>query len=244
MSRLKTMGFAALVLSVAGACIGLGRWQLRRLAERRAHNLEVLRAREAPPVNLNDEPPAGNRIAAEELVYRRVSTAGTYDHSRAIVLRGRVFQGTPGVYLVTPLILAGKDTAVLVNRGFVPAADAFHIDHTELDRPASTTVTGVAILIPVLPDEEGAVPIVSDGDTTWRRLERRAVTSRFPYPVLPVVIMADPSSDSTGSGYPLGLGPEPITDGPHLSYAIQWFSFAAIALIGGGLWLRRAPGRT
>jgi surfeit locus 1 family protein len=29
------------------------------------------------------------------------------------------------------------------------------------------------------------------------------------------------------------LPPPALDEGPHLSYAIQWFSFAAIALIGG-----------
>jgi cytochrome oxidase assembly protein ShyY1 len=30
------------------------------------------------------------------------------------------------------------------------------------------------------------------------------------------------------------LTPPPLDEGPHLSYAIQWFAFAAIALIGAG----------
>jgi cytochrome oxidase assembly protein ShyY1 len=37
--------------------------------------------------------------------------------------------------------------------------------------------------------------------------------------------------------------PAPLPDtseGPHLSYAIQWFTFAAIALVGYGLLVRRA----
>ena len=31
----------------------------------------------------------------------------------------------------------------------------------------------------------------------------------------------------------------PFTNGPHFSYAVQWFSFAAIAIVGYGVVLRR-----
>jgi cytochrome oxidase assembly protein ShyY1 len=31
----------------------------------------------------------------------------------------------------------------------------------------------------------------------------------------------------------------PLDDGPHLSYAIQWFAFATIAVGGAVLWLRK-----
>jgi cytochrome oxidase assembly protein ShyY1 len=38
---------------------------------------------------------------------------------------------------------------------------------------------------------------------------------------------------------PARVAPPALDDGPHLSYAIQWFSFAAIALVGSYVVVRR-----
>jgi surfeit locus 1 family protein len=42
---------------------------------------------------------------------------------------------------------------------------------------------------------------------------------------------------------PRRLPPPELTNGPHLSYAIQWFSFAAIVLIGSFTLFRRTVRR-
>jgi cytochrome oxidase assembly protein ShyY1 len=48
------------------------------------------------------------------------------------------------------------------------------------------------------------------------------------------------------SGLPTGLAVPPLPaldDGPHLTYALQWFSFAVIAVVGGALLSRRPKTR-
>jgi cytochrome oxidase assembly protein ShyY1 len=35
--------------------------------------------------------------------------------------------------------------------------------------------------------------------------------------------------------YPRRLEPQPLDDGPHLSYMLQWFAFAATALVFAGV---------
>ena len=50
------------------------------------------------------------------------------------------------------------------------------------------------------------------------------------------------SRDSASPTTPV-RAPEPdFSNGPHLSYAIQWFFFAAIALVGAGVVFRKAQG--
>jgi surfeit locus 1 family protein len=66
------------------------------------------------------------------------------------------------------------------------------------------------------------------GRTTWRRLELEALRRRLPYAVLPVYILQTP--DSSLPRFPRRLEPPPVDEGPHLSYAIQWFLFAALAV--------------
>ncbi len=230
MSRVQTIGFGVMTVVVAVACVGLGIWQLDRLAQRRAANVETGQARNAPLVHL-----AADRERPNNLDQRRVTATGQFDRERMFVLWGRPYRGSPGVELVVPLRLTGSDTAVLVNLGFVPAADAVHFDPAIVRLPAEDSVVGLAQAIPL--DPGWGRPMVSRGDTAWRHIELTAVTARLPYPVLPVIIHRTPR-DSVG-GYPRPLEPAPLDDGPHLSYALQWFSFAVIALVGGAAWFHK-----
>jgi surfeit locus 1 family protein len=222
MSRLQTIGFGIMILIVATSCILLGRWQLHRLAERRAANRSIGDIRSLPEVSLNENYSA-------RLDHRRLRASGRFDHARTIVLRGQPLRGTPGVRVVTPLIMPERDSAVLVIRGFVPSADAVTVDRSALAAPDSAFVAGPAIPIRRAPG--AAQPVGGNGATTWRRLEQTAVEEWAPYPVMSVAILVSPAPEATG--FPRAIAAPPLDDGPHLSYAIQWFAFAAIALIGG-----------
>jgi surfeit locus 1 family protein len=59
----------------------------------------------------------------------------------------------------------------------------------------------------------------------------------MPYEVAPVYIRQAP--DSALPRFPRRLEPPAIDDGPHLSYAIQWFAFAAMAMVFGVVLLKR-----
>ena len=71
---------------------------------------------------------------------------------------------------------------------------------------------------------------------TWRRLDR-AMLAGLPYPVLPVVILQTP--DSALPKWPRRLDAPVLDEGPHESYAIQWFGFAMIFGAGGVIWATR-----
>jgi cytochrome oxidase assembly protein ShyY1 len=51
--------------------------------------------------------------------------------------------------------------------------------------------------------------------------------ARLPYPLLPILMLQTP--DSSLPSFPRRLEPPEIDEGPHLSYAIQWFLFAGLA---------------
>ncbi|HEX7336754.1 MAG TPA: SURF1 family protein [Gemmatimonadales bacterium] len=210
-------GLAALV------CARLGIWQVQRLHERRAANAVALAARAQDPVRL-DSVMAGD----SSLIERHVLVRGRYDHARDIVLRGRAYQGSPGVEIVTPLVLEGGRAAVLVSRGFVPAPDAASVLTDSLREPGLVTVKGLAL---ALPSGQG-VPLERPGGITWARLDLEALGDRMPYTLAPIYIRQEP--DARLPRFPRRLEPPPIDDGPHLNYAIQWFSFAVMA-VGFGI---------
>jgi surfeit locus 1 family protein len=222
---LTFIGFSIIIGAV---CVRLGVWQLDRLAGRRAANAVALERRNLPPADV--------RALASDDANRRAVATGRYDFGREIVLRGRARDGVPGVEVVTPLLLAGSDTAVLILRGYVPSADATSYDPRIHEEPDSGTVAGIAM--PVPNDSAGAAPVDRNGAETWRRLDLGTLRARMPYPVASLYLVAD--SPVTVSPAPSRAVLPALDDGPHLNYAIQWFAFAAIAFGGAGaLWWNR-----
>ena len=224
------------LLAFAAVSVRLGIWQLHRLAERRAANAAAAAARAAPELDLAARAGA---VPAE----RRVRATGVYDREHELVLRGRALRDVPGVALMTPLRLPRPgDTAVLVERGFLPVPDAVTLppDSGALDEPGTRTVHGVAL--PIASARDSGAPLDRAGRTTWARLDLAALRRRLPYPILDVYIQQTP--DSALPRLPHRREP-PATDdeGPHLSYALQWFGFAATAVVFAGIFASRRRSR-
>jgi surfeit locus 1 family protein len=213
-----TLGAVA-ALAIAAVCVRLGMWQLDRLAQRRARNAEIAARLALPPLDL--AAPGAERISGDSARQRRIVARGVYDFPHERVRPGRSFDGTPGVALVTPLRLPGG-SAVLVDRGWVPSADAYHVNQDAYREPDTAVVQGV-----------GVVPPRGRDDVDPARLR-----DSLPYALLPFVVqdLAPPSPGPTG--LPRRWPSPALGNGPHLSYAIQWFSFALIIVLGTGALLR------
>ena len=218
--------FLLLAVILAAGCIRLGFWQLSRLSQRRARNA-VVAARMSQP-----QAPITSLRTDSTSMLRRAVVTGTPDFDHEVLLAARTYQGSPGVYLLTPLHVAGSDTAVLVNRGWIYAPDGVSVDVGRW-REATTIFTGYAELLPpgVASRPEG---VLRRDARVARQLDLATVRSLLPYPVSPLYLVATAPDTTKPQGERVARLPPPALDeGPHLSYAVQWFSFAAIALIGG-----------
>jgi surfeit locus 1 family protein len=215
--------------------IRLGFWQLDRLAQRRASNAVLVHQLALPPLSLaGDTLPVELRSGSDltALKNRAVSARGTYDFSHQVVLKLQSWEGQPGVHLITPLLIEGSSRAVLavlVDRGWVPYTEVAPANQRQFDEPGPVTVTGRFQLSQPLP---AAAVQASSSQAEWYRLDIAAIQAQMPYPLLPVYIQQSPPP---GGNAQLPYRVEPaydLSDGPHLSYAIQWYSFALI--FGGG----------
>jgi surfeit locus 1 family protein len=207
--RRRDLAAAILALAVAALFVRLGVWQLNRLADRKTRNLEIQAAHALAPVEL-----PLHRVEPEALRDRRAHAHGAYDYTHERVWRGRTYDGTPGVALLTPLRLS-DGSAVFVDRGWVPSPDAAHVDATRYREGDSADVMGLAL---PAPRDRGDV-------------DPQALRDSLPYAVLSIVIQMN---DSTAP-HPTGLKrwrPPALDNGPHMSYAIQWFCFAGIVVVG------------
>jgi cytochrome oxidase assembly protein ShyY1 len=99
-------------------------------------------------------------------------------------------------------------------------------------------VMGTTQMIPSRSDH--GRPLRRNGATTWARLDSTAIAERVPVLVMDAYVVQEEVSPR--SSFPRRVELPALDDGPHLSYAIQWFAFATIALGGAGLWLRKGRG--
>jgi len=212
---------------VAVTCILLGLWQLHRLDDRRARNAAILERRSAEPIAIEDSAPDTAAVP-----FRPATAEGTYDVAHEVLLYGRTLDGASGHHVVTPLVLAGGD-AILVDRGWVPFAERSAPVRT--GTPPTSIVSVEGSLMPdegdgsMRPDEAGVV----------RRLDGRGIASTLPYDVYPLPLLLARQSPPQNGPLPIPAPPPALSEGPHLSYAIQWFTFAAIAVVGAIVLIRR-----
>jgi cytochrome oxidase assembly protein ShyY1 len=223
--------FAVLIV---GVCFRLGIWQLDRLDGRREANDLVREASALPPQ------PLGSLIGSDRpptLRYRSVIARGRYDATNEVVLYGRALDGRPGDHLLTPLILPGG-RAIVVDRGWVPAV---------LDSPpppaAAPPAGEVTIRGSLAPTESGGADDAPEGGqgraTTFTRVDLEAIDAQVPYDVVAWYVVLQEQSPAQSGDLPITVDLPTLDEGPHLSYAFQWFAFATIAAIGYVILVRR-----
>ena len=208
------------------ALVGLGVWQLKRLAWKEALIAAVETRAHAPAVEV--PPPSDwGALKPDDYEYRHVRVAGQFDLGRqALVFRalgdphGRF--GGPGYLVLTPLKLPSGEF-VLVNRGFVPA---------DSKAAAANGPVGPVEITGLLRSTEGRTwftPADDPAKGVWYTRDVEEMASAMGLEShAPFSIDADAGAD------PLALpeGGETILSFPnnHLSYAFTWFGMA-VALV-------------
>jgi len=206
----------------------LGIWQLDRLAQRRALNSSLNTRMAQPALTL-----AGAALDPDTLEYRRVEVRGVYDPAQEIVLRNRELDGTPGVHILTPLHLSGSDTAVLVDRGWIPRDQA-----DPATRSAFAAPPGEVLVIGIARRSQENVGGPQDPPLgpqrprldSWFHVNIDSIQQQTGYPLLPIFIEQQPVPGDPA--LPRRVATADLGEGPHMGYAVQWFAFAIILVVG------------
>ena len=225
-----------LVLAGTALCIRLGIWQLDRLDQRRAFNSQVETMRAMPLLDLNSELP--DDLAGME--WRAVQVTGEYDFENQVALRNQYYGDQYGYHLLTPLLFKG--TAVLVDRGFIPAdSNSTPADWRKYDEPGTVTVKGQIRLGQTKPAFGGVADALSANGARleiWNNTDITRIADQLPYPILPVFVQPDMDENDTEPPIPYQPVVE-LTEGSHFGYALQWFTFATILFVGYPFFLRK-----
>lgn len=218
--------------------VRLGIWQLDRLEQRRAFNARVAEQVDQAMLVLDE-----NTISLDliEMEYRSVEVMGVYDHGEEIAVRNQAWRGLSGVNLLTPLLIPGSEKYVLVNRGWIPMEDAAPENWSQFEELGIVTVRGM-IRLSEIDADYGGVPnptLQTDQERLdlWNFINLERIGAENDLSLLLVYIHQAPDGEETIP--PFRTLPElDLTEGSHAGYAVQWFTFAIILLLGYPFFVR------
>ncbi len=227
-----------LILVVSVVFVRLGVWQLDRLSQVREENARLEARLAEPPLAFGRLADLGAGDAAvDDLEYRRIEVTGVYRTDEEVLQRSRAHRGQNGFHVLTPLQV-DDDLSVLVRRGWVP----FELDTppvAEATPPAGTVrVTGYLERSEEQPGfgqtdpPDGVLPRVFRSDVG-------RIGAQVDTPLFPMVLHLESQSPAQPDRLPVPAERPDLDEANHLSYALQWFSFALIALVGYAAVLRK-----
>ncbi len=228
-----------LVLALVVVMVNLGFWQLRRLDDRQERNAAVTSRGELAVEPVAELLGGLDYRQAAELEYRRVTASGTYVAPDEVLVLNRSFEGAPGSWVLTPLLLDDGTGAVMVNRGWINFALTQADDRSAVAPPGGPVLvegvvrsTSVAAGLEVSDPAEGVLGSLARPDL--QRLQHQ-----LDYPILPGYVQLTSQTPAAAGDLPVPVPLPELDEGPHLSYAVQWFLFSTIAIVGYPLVLHR-----
>ena len=216
---------AVLVATLVGATVtaNLGAWQLRRAAQKIA--LETaLDSRAALPA-IGTAELATSAALAEPQRYRPVQLRGRWVAGQTVFLDNRQMDSRVGFFVVTPLRLAGRSDAVLVQRGWVPRDLR---DRTLL--PAVPTPDGeVDVTGHIAPPPSRLYEFAASASGVIRQnLDLVGFAAESGLTLLPLSVQQGDAAATLGDGL-LRRWSRPAVDvQKHYGYAFQWFALCAL----------------
>ncbi|MFN3304584.1 MAG: SURF1 family protein [Roseateles sp.] len=208
----------AATLLAAALTARLGVWQLDRAAQKLA-----LQAAIDGQAGL---PVLGNAELGAAGLHRRVALRGTWITERTVWLDNRPMDGRAGFYVVTPLRLAGRSEAILVQRGWAPRDTQDRTRLPPLTTPAGEVrVQGRLAASPARLYELGA----GQGGPIRQNLDPVAFAQEAGLALLPFTVV---QTDADADDGLLRHWPAPDAGvHKHYGYAFQWFALCALILI-------------
>ncbi|MFN8077885.1 MAG: SURF1 family protein [Kineosporiaceae bacterium] len=221
LSRRATAGLLVLGLLVIALFVQLGRWQWHR-HEAKVAVRDLVRAHyDAAPVPVADLLAPGTTPVDRSTEWRPVRATGRYDAALTLLARDRIADGDAGYEVLVPLRTAAG--VLLVDRGWVPAGRTADGPRA-VPAPPAGEVTVTVHLRPWQPPTTRRTP---PGQVL--RISRDAVASSTGISVDQWFQGYGLAAEESPAGAAIERVARPDVDlGPHLAYAVQWWSFAVV----------------
>lgn len=216
------LGVALLIFTM----VNLGLWQLRRLDEKKAFNAVVTARTEEPVRQLSAT------VVPSRDEWSRITVTGSYDSTKAVTIINRSTDGAAGYDAVVPFV-ADSGVTLLVNRGFVPL---------DVAAPAPTTKRISIVGYLRASQTRGALGAIDNPDpanTEFQRFDIPLIMKHVGAKPFPMYVQLIKESPSDNQALPARIALPELSQGPHLSYAVQWFIFSTTALAAWVVVVRR-----
>ena len=217
--RIGAWGALALTVLACLVFVRLGLWQWHRGQEREAQWRRFARGAEVL-VDLD------TGSTADIALYQRVRANGSLDAAHQFLLDNRSYRGRPGYEVLTPLKRAGAAT-LLVDRGWVPFSGSRRsLPEVTVTDSGPVSLTG---RLSALPSGGLAMGHAAPATGAWPKVtafpDMAELAAAYGAPLEPRTLLLDPGQSA---GYVRDWQPPGVSPLRHFSYAIQWWSFAAL----------------
>ena len=209
-----------IALGLVVLCIWAANWQYTRGVDRHARNNVIEERIAQSPIELSarDADPVNNE-------WQSVSAKGRFDSNQQILLRNRYSEGKYG-YEVLTLFTSNSGEKFWVDRGWVQAG-ATATTPPEVTKVPETdvSITGRFRLDSSLPRGSFfALPGDGQGLVSELNAQSQLDTEKF------YIDLLSGSDPSLTPAVPAQL--PPLSDGPHMAYALQWLFFGGLIVYG------------
>lgn len=216
-------GWLSLVIVFSIACAGLSNWQFSRREEALNAIAQVAR-------NYNSEPVEIDEVAKldsfdEENQWRPVKLTGHYLVENSVLVRNRPLNGQPGFLELVPFQLS-DGRLIAIERGWLPS-DSNYLAPATYPLPSSETQTVIARLRPAEPSLNRTAP---SGQLATINIEALIRTEGIKDRIFSKLYARMAFESISVSEKPRALAKPDLTEGNHLSYALQWIMFALMAM--------------
>jgi surfeit locus 1 family protein len=220
------IGLAALAAFLL--LLALGFWQLDRAAQKNELYASYLEKSALAPIDLNN---LVRTAPVADMLWRKGIVHGQYLERRDFILDNQILNGQPGYFVFSPFSVDLGGSAIMVNRGWVPAGYYRDVIPEIVTTEGLVTLSGTIMLPPVSSVFSFDAPIeekMAKGISRMQNIDLDVLADILGQPLLPYVLQLDPASPT---GYARqwnmpGSGAE-----KHFGYAFQWFALAAALLI-------------
>ncbi len=220
----RWISYFVLLVVFAIACGFLSHWQFERRDWRLGENHKVIANFDHEPVALEQALPQLDSFDPQQ-EWLPVAVRGEYLVDQQLLVRNRPYERQPGFEILTPFRTeTGK--IFIVDRGWLPTGERGDLpDH--IPTPPSGQVVLTARLKPTEPQIPGREAPAGQVPTVYlpgiaEQLDGEVYTAAYG------LLRSESGGAETGI---LTSKPE-ISEGNHLSYAVQWIIFAVIAAVG------------
>lgn len=213
-----------LALLITPILLGLGFWQLERGAEKRRLLADYTERHTFQSLTWSDLSENWS-----DYRYYPVELTGQLDNAHTILLDNKIVQGQVGYHVLTPLLALDQQTAVLVNRGWIPQGAS------RQQLPNLPVINEKVTIQGVINDDSGkpyTLAAHSYDAVSWplliQYIDLDELQVALDYTLLPMVILQD--SDSA-NGFVRDWQITTMPPEKHVAYAVQWFGLAATLVI-------------